>query len=129
MSKMWQYANFKFLSKKGPAGMGQFWVPEGAVVLNSGIFNRFASNLDSAKKFLGNIFFLPKFFFTQIFFYPFFFFFSFFSVTFFFFLLENFFFNFFLLNLIQVIYMLHVATRTILGIKMCILIIIINYKP
>ena len=31
MSKMWQCANFQFLSEEGPMEMGQFWVPECAV--------------------------------------------------------------------------------------------------
>ena len=31
MSKMWQCANFQFLSEEGPMEMGQFWVPESAV--------------------------------------------------------------------------------------------------
>ena len=74
MSKMWQYANFKFLSEKRPVGMGQFWVPEDAVVLNRAIFNCFASNFDCAIYFFYAIFFfypnffLPNFFFFLIFF-------------------------------------------------------------
>ena len=31
MSKMWQCANFQFLSENRPIGIGQFWVPVSAV--------------------------------------------------------------------------------------------------
>ena len=31
MSKIWQCANFQFLSENGPMGMRQFWVPKSAV--------------------------------------------------------------------------------------------------
>ena len=41
MSKMWQCANFQFLSEEGPMEMGQFWVPESAVGPKSSNFQQF----------------------------------------------------------------------------------------
>ena len=53
MYKMWQCANFKFLSENGPMAWewGNFGSQKVRSVLNRAIFNRFASNLGCAHYF------------------------------------------------------------------------------
>ena len=53
MSKMWQCANFQFLSEEGPMEMGQFWVPESAVGHNWSNFQPFRFNFGLCSWFLG----------------------------------------------------------------------------
>ena len=53
MSKMWQCANFQFLSEEGPMEMGQFWVPESAVGPKSCNFQPFRFNFGLYTWFLG----------------------------------------------------------------------------
>ena len=50
MSKMWQCANFQFLSVNGPI-WGIFGPQNVRAVLNRAIFNRWTSNLDCAHDF------------------------------------------------------------------------------
>ena len=53
MSKMWQCANFQFMSEKGPMEMGQFWVPESAVGRKSSNFQPFRLKFGLCSWFLG----------------------------------------------------------------------------